>query len=125
MCSGSLASKNLYLNTNLHTVDDIQWTDVKNFVEQTVTGTLSYCVINSICYVSAWALATTQTGMGCYLYADMPKARGNWGTPIIAANDNNTIVGFVYIDNFTNIIRLHSYVKNANGYGSFSYPVER
>ena len=83
-----------------------------------VTGTISYKVINGICYVSIQGLADGLTGVQASTFTGLPKA--DMYINIGIENLGNR-VGSIYSDDGA-IFYIHKTVTTS-GYGSFSYPV--
>ena len=83
-----------------------------------VTGTISYKVINGVCYVSIQGLADGLTGLEVVTFAGLPKADVYIS---ISIENSGNYAGTIYsVDGVT--FYVHKSVAGG-GYGSFSYPV--
>ena len=83
-----------------------------------VTGTISYKVINGICYVSVQGLADGLTGLEVVTFTGLPKADVYIS---ISIENSGNYAGTIYsVDGVT--FYVHKSVAGG-GYGSFSYPV--
>ena len=104
------------------TVADIPLTTITTFNAEGLSGTVIYQVKNGICYVWVWPLMCTKTGKNMYMnVCSVPKPIQDSGCNVIDVN-TGTAIGFVFA-NVDGPLYYHSYQSNANGYGSFSYPV--
>ena len=104
------------------TVADIPLTTITTFNAEGLSGTVIYQVKNGICYVWVWPLMCTRTGKYMYMnVCSVPKPIQDSGCNVIDVN-TGTAIGFVFA-NVNGPLYYHSYQSNANGYGSFSYPV--
>ena len=84
-----------------------------------VTGTISYKVINGICYVSIrGGLAGGLTGIQALTFTGLPKADGYVNAGI---ENLGNCVGSIYSDDGVTFY-VHK-TATSGGYGSFSYPV--
>lgn len=83
-----------------------------------VTGTISYKVINGVCYVSVQGLADGLTGLEVVTFAGLPKADAYIS---ISIENSGNYAGTIYsVDGVT--FYVHKTVTGG-GYGSFSYLV--
>ena len=83
-----------------------------------VTGSISYKVINGVCYVSIRGLADGLTGLEVVNFTGLPKADVYIS---ISIENSGNYAGTIYsVDGVT--FYVHKSVSGG-GYGSFSYPV--
>lgn len=90
--------------------------------ETTISGDMSYIVKNGICYVTIWGTTGTTIGNNYVICSTMPKPIMPIAQ-ILNTTIDNSIMGSVYIDGDSTILKLNVFTIDAIGYGSFSYPV--
>lgn len=96
-----------------------------NDLPATVTAnTLEYIVVNGICYISAWNIRSTVTGLVA-LSNNMPKAKINALGIFTDGTVNSVAGGDLYIEknNPTRLMGIFP-IANIEYYTSFSYPVD-
>ena len=102
-------------------VKDVAMTSINTFDTATMTGTLSYEVVNGICYVYVNYFNNSVTGVNQVICSSLPKPKAL--TVSVAHHDRTgTVVALLCLFGGTSILRGHFY-STKSCFTSFSYPV--
>lgn len=95
-------------------------TETLTISDSTVTGSFTVSKVGKVVTITAWSVQGTTVKQGATISASIPLPANYVATPLICANSQGAIGGFLYIDN-TNKLNLHVYIANTKMYGALTY----